>query len=195
MCYYGYNSNFLNTNIYYNKKWGYYLNTEIAKDIDYAGAMIQYDARCKKVLSNKYVLSWIMQGTMEEYFNLSRDIIYQCIEKEPDIGNLCVEHGKGANEKVKEYSTREKIEGLNTEDIDAVEGEITYDIRFAAFVPKDKGRSKILVDVEAQKDFYPGYPVISRGIYYGARMLSSQNGIEFDVPDYGDIKKVYSIWI
>lgn len=195
MCYYGYNSNFLNINIYYNKKWGYYLNTEIAKDIDYAGAMIQYDARCKKVLSNKYVLSWIMQGTMEEYFNLSRDIIYQCIEKEPDIGNLCVEYGKGANEKVKEYSTREKIEGLNTEDIDAVEGEITYDIRFAAFVPKDKGRSKILVDVEAQKDFYPGYPVISRGIYYGARMLSSQNGIEFDVPDYGDIKKVYSIWI
>ena len=81
MCYYGYNSNFLNTNIYYNKKWGYYLKTEIAKDIDYAGAMIQYDAQCKKVLSNKYVLSWIMQGTMEEYFNLSRDIIYQCIEK------------------------------------------------------------------------------------------------------------------
>ena len=26
-------------------------------------------------------------------------------------------------------------------------------------------------------------------------MISSQNGVEFEVPNYGDIKKVYSIWI
>ncbi|NCE65611.1 DUF4368 domain-containing protein [Pseudoflavonifractor sp. 524-17] len=49
--------------------------------------------------------------------------------------------------------------------------------------------------VEAQNDFYPGYPLIKRGIYYCCRMISSQYGREFTGPHYEKIKKVYSIWI
>ena len=172
-----------------------YLKTEIAKDIERADVMIQYDAQCKKVLSNKYILSWIMQAVIEEYENLSRDFIRRCIENEPEIGTFYVEPKKDIKEENLLKNTKAKIEGLNTEDKDAIEGEITYDIRFAAFVPRDMGRMKILVNVEAQKNFYPGYPIVSRGVYYDARMISSQNGVEFEVPNYGDIKKVYSIWI
>lgn len=171
------------------------MKTEIAKDIERADVMIQYDAQCKKVLSNKYILSWIMQAVIEEYENLSRDFIRRCIENEPEIGTFYVEPKKDIKEENLLKNTKAKIEGLNTEDKDAIEGEITYDIRFAAFVPRDMGRMKILVNVEAQKNFYPGYPIVSRGVYYDARMISSQNGVEFEVSNYGDIKKVYSIWI
>ena len=52
-----------------------------------------------------------------------------------------------------------------------------------------------MVDVEAQKDFYPGYDIVTRGVYYAARQISAQKGIEFEHSDYDNIKKVYSIWI
>ena len=171
------------------------MKTVIAKDIERAGSMIQYDAQCKKVLSNKYILAWIMQTVIEEYAGLSRDFIRRCIENEPEIGTVCVEPKKDMDDEILRKHTKEKIEGLHTEDKDALEGEIMYDIRFAAFVPKDLGYMKVLVNVEAQKNFYPGYPIVSRGVYYDARMISSQNGVEFEIPDYGGIKKVYSIWI
>ena len=54
---------------------------------------------------------------------------------------------------------------------------------------------KILFDVEAQKSFYPGYPIVTRGIVYGARMISNQVDTEFVIPNYTGLKKVYSIWI
>ena len=171
------------------------MKTEIAKDIERAGDMIQYDAQCKKVIANKYILSWVMQAVIPEFQNLSRDFIRRCIENEPEIGTAFVEPGGDGKDELREKNTKEKIEGLNTEDKDAAEGKITYDIRFAAFVPQDMGRMKILINVEAQQDFYPGYPIVSRGVYYDARMISSQNGVEFEVPNYGEIKKVYSVWI
>ena len=49
--------------------------------------------------------------------------------------------------------------------------------------------------MEAQNDFYPGYPLIKRGIYYCSRMISAQYGTEFTNSHYENIKKVYSIWI
>ena len=133
------------------------MKTEIAKAIEHGGAMIRYDAQCKKVLSNTYILAWIMQAAIVEYGNMTVNEIRQCIEHEPEIGNVSIDLAG-----VK----KEKIYGLNTEDKDAVEGEIHYDIRFAAYIPKEKNRIKILINVEAQKDFYPGYPISTRGIYY-----------------------------
>lgn len=53
----------------------------------------------------------------------------------------------------------------------------------------------LIINVEAQNDFYPGYPLIKRGIYYCCRMISSQYGREFTGSHYEKIKKVYSIWI
>ena len=44
-------------------------------------------------------------------------------------------------------------------------------------------------------DFYPGYDLVTRGVFYCARMLSTQYGTEFTAQDYDGLKKVYSIWL
>lgn len=75
------------------------------------------------------------------------------------------------------------------------EGTIAYDIRFWAVVPKKEEIIRLIINIEAQNDFYPGYPLIKRGIYYCSRMISSQYGSEFIEAHYEKIKKVYSIWI
>lgn len=74
------------------------------------------------------------------------------------------------------------------------EGEITYDIRFSAVTPS-KERVKLIINIEAQKKFHPGYDLVTRAIFYCARMLSAQLDTEFVHSNYSDIKKVYSIWI
>ncbi len=56
-------------------------------------------------------------------------------------------------------------------------------------------RMKLIINVEAQKSFYPGYDIVTRAIFYCARLLSAQCGTEFTPKNYDDIKKVYSIWI
>lgn len=68
----------------------------------------------------------------------------------------------------------------------------------SAFMQQFRDRGELLsliINVEAQNNFYPGYPVIKRGIYYCSRMVSSQYGIEFENAHYEKIKKVYSIWV
>ena len=75
------------------------------------------------------------------------------------------------------------------------EGSITYDIQFCAVVPGSDEVVQMIINVEAQNDFYPGYPLIKRGIYYCARMISSQYGTVFTRSHYEKIQKVYSVWI
>lgn len=53
----------------------------------------------------------------------------------------------------------------------------------------------MFLNLEAQNDFYPGYPLVKRGIYYGSRMISAQYGTVFSDSHYEKIQKVYSIWI
>ena len=38
-----------------------------------------------------------------------------------------------------------------------------------------------MINVEAQNDFYPGYPLVKRGIYDCSRMISPQYGRENSV--------------
>jgi len=54
---------------------------------------------------------------------------------------------------------------------------------------------EIIVNIEAQKKYDPGYDIVTRGIYYAARLISSQRDREFVGSNYSDLKKVYSIWI
>lgn len=62
-------------------------------------------------------------------------------------------------------------------------------------MPSSDDVIQLIINVEAQNDFYPGYPIIKRGIYYCARMISSQYGTVFTKSHYEKIQKVYSIWI
>lgn len=161
------------------------MKTEIAKDIDIAQARIQYDQQCKKVLSNKVILAWILKRTVREYQGISLNRIQDFIESEPEIGIVKVNPGE----------TNQKITGMSTEDKINEEGSIYYDIRFFTRIPGEDERIRLIINIEAQKAFFTGYQLVTRGIYYAARMISAQLGTEFDLPDYDGIQKVYSIWI
>ena len=144
----------------------------------------KYDTEVKRLLSDKTILAWIMKFTVEEFKTQSIEIIRECIEGEPEISKW----------KVRPGHTPEAIVGSETSDKVVGEGEITYDIRFFAITP-NKNHIKLIINVEAQKKYYPGYDLVTRGIFYCARMLSAQLDTEFTTKNYDDIKKVYSIWI
>ncbi len=162
----------------------------IAKHIRVADDKANYDAACKRLLSEKIILAWIMKHCLEEFRNFDVDEIAQkYIEGQPQIADIPVNQDEG------EIDNCPVISGMETEDVTMTEGLVTYDIRFRAAVPLSGELIQLIINVEAQNDFYPGYPLIKRGIYYCSRMISSQYGKEFTESHYEKIKKVYSIWI
>ena len=144
----------------------------------------QYDAEVKKILADKTILAWIMKYSVEEFEDYTIEEIRDCIEGTPEIATV----------KVRPGHTPEAIGGMPNEDKIPGEGNITYDIRFYA-VTRDAMQVKIIINVEAQKNFYPGYDLVTRAVFYCARMLSAQLDTEFTAQNYDDVKKVYSIWV
>lgn len=145
-----------------------------------------YDAACKRVLSEKAILAHIMKACLAEYQDCDvNDIAEKYIEGTPQVSAVSVLPDEDVT----------IISGMDTEDKSVHEGTVTYDIRFRATVPSSDEHIALIINVEAQNDFYPGYPLIKRGIYYCCRMISSQYGREFTGSHYEKIKKVYSIWI
>lgn len=148
-----------------------------------SGLIRKYDAVCKEILSQKRILAWIMKECMAEYEGYSaEEIAHRYIENDLLVSSVPV------NEE-----WMPQIQGANVEDSALREGRVTYDIRFTATVP-ETGR-RIWVDIEPQKNFRPGYSLLKRGIYYLARLISSQRGREFVGDDYDKLKKVYVVWI
>lgn len=162
----------------------------LAKNITAAGEKAAYDAACKQLLANKIILAWIMKSCLEEYTDCNvNEIAEKYIEGSPQIAEDVVNPDEGTSD------NGEQIRGAKNEDSTIQEGTITYDIRFLALAPGTGETIRLIINVEAQNDFYPGYPIIKRAIYYCSRMLSSQYGSEFAETHYEKIKKVYSIWI
>ena len=157
--------------------------TTLATDIEVANAKAQYDAEVKKILANKEILAWILQYCVDEFKGMPLQEIIPCIEGEPSIGEEPMYPGKQG-----------RIFGSSTEDRVPNEGDVYFDILFYAKAP-GKTPVKVYVNIEAQKDFYPGYDLVTRAIFYCARLLSKQLGVEFTPKDYDGIKKVYSIWV
>ena len=87
----------------------------------------------------------------------------------------------------------DRIIGLNTDNSDINEGVVRYDILF--YVRMRDGLSRIIVNVEAQKDPATDYFILNRAIYYESRLISSQKEREFSGMNYNDIKVTYSIFI
>jgi hypothetical protein len=162
-----------------------YENT-LAKNISGAGNDAVLDAACKRLFSNKAILARILKDCVEEYKDCDiSDIEGKYIENEPQIAEVAVHPDE----------TNASIHGISNEDATLTEGTVTYDIRFIATAPVSDEHIQLIINIEAQNDFYPGYPLVKRGIYYCSRMISAQYGTEFEQSRYGDIKKVYSIWI
>lgn len=164
----------------------------LSKNITAAGDKAAYDAACKRLLANKIILAWIMKSCLEEYRDSDvNEIAEKYIEGEPQIAKMAV----NPDEEVQAEGSGEQIKGAKTEDSTIKEGTVMYDIRFWGIAPRSGGMVSLIINAEAQRDFYPGYPIIKRGIYYCSRMISSQYETEFSGAHYEKIKKVYSIWI
>ena len=158
------------------------MNTALARDIDYSEDKIRYDAACRNILADKHILAWILKGTLTEYKNNTIEEILKCIEP-PEIATARVEN----------TNAPERVVGMSDSDKNLFEGDIFYDIRFSAST-KDT-LSNLIINIEEQNDFYPGYPILKRATYYCGRMISAQNGTIFSGQDYGKLRKVVSIWI
>lgn len=169
-------------------------STQLAYDIESARKQARYDAACKKVLSNKSILAWILSSCCEEYEGLKPNEIEQYIENDIEISTVNVDP---------DFSNTQKITGDNAEDSMLTEGKITYDLKFSAITPKFKKakkgeeaeRIRLILNIEAQNDFHSGYSLLKRAVYYVSRLISAQNGSVFAYEDYEKIRKIYSIWI
>ena len=125
----------------------------------------KYDQTMLNVLSDKQVLAWILKRFVSEYEHLPlEEIETKYIEPETILVSKAG---------VSRDSSR--IKGLSEKDSTQMEGTIYYDIVFQAYYPgNEQEKIGLYINLEAQADYYPGYPLEMRGIYYGARRLTSQ---------------------
>ena len=163
------------------------VETTLVKAINVAGTNAEYDAAVKNILAEKKILAWILKSCVEEFADIELDeIADKYIEGEPQIAEVPV---------LPDETNAPKVQGIGVEDVTVTEGTVKYDIRFQATLPNSDELISLIINVEAQNDYYPGYPLVKRGIFYCGRMISSQYGTVFTKSHYEKIKKVYSIWI
>ena len=166
-------------------------------------AMKKLDKACKKLLSFKIILAHILHTCVEEFRDIPpEDIAEKYIIGTPEISRVAVHRDEGTESKDKTVNQSddsagdERIEGTNTEDSSVSEGTVTFDIRFEVLNPRKlEERAVIIVNIEGQQDFHPGYPITKRGVYYGSRLISAQYGTKFSKSHYEKIQPCYSIWI
>ncbi len=160
------------------------IRNSIASDLDIIAGKEAYDKEVKTLLANRQILAIILKAIVNESKDMEISEIFTCIEM-PEVGER----------KVHPNQTNEKIYGKTNENSIIGEGTVTFDIIFDVYIPVADDMVKMIINIEAQRENNPGYELVTRGIYYTAREISSQHGREFKNSGYNNIKKVYSIWI
>jgi len=127
----------------------------------------------KSIMGDSYVLARMLSGIVDEVKGKDIEYIRSCLPIE-DGGRAVI---KGNPE------------------IPAGEGShVTMDNFFQMRIPS-KGKVNILLNIEGQKEYRPGYPIANRAMYYASSMIHDQKGFYFRNSHYEDIVKVYSIWL
>ena len=170
------------------------LNTELKNSITATDKEAQYDASAKRLLGQKIILAHILSKTIPEFMGMKPSDIVSFIEGEPYISTVPVDPGLTNIEK---EINDEHIVGLNGENSEINEGMIRFDIIFYVRIPSKNDMtdnenilSQIIINVEAQKSEPKKYDILNRAIFYVSRMISSQNGRDFENSDYNNIKDV-----
>ena len=170
----------------YRKRGGTLLNSLGASVLSTEEGKAKYDQTMLNVLSDKQVLAWILKRFVSEYENLPlEEIETKYIEPETILVS-----------KAGVSRDSSGIKGLSEKDSTQTEGTVYYDIVFQVYYPgNEEEKIGLYINLEAQADYYPGYPLEMRGIYYGARRLTSQLKQINRETNYGCLQKVYSIWL
>ncbi|MBV4171453.1 hypothetical protein KSY98_19865, partial [[Clostridium] innocuum] len=145
------------------------MKTEAAAMISCYDNKKKYDMYCKKLLSNKQILAYVMKGCIPEYADIPLEDIPSYIEMSSINTAEC--------ECIDDYQvevTDEAIPGA----------QIKYDIQFEATIPMkqkvtDKStpaekRLRMIINLESQAEDDPGYPLIKRALYYCSRLMARQ---------------------
>ena len=167
--------------------------TEAASIITHYNDKKAYDMYCKRLLSNKQILAYVMKACIPEFADIPLKDIPSYIEMSSIKNTAECEHIHDQQIEV----TDESIPG----------SQIKYDIQFEAVLPfkqkkAGKGTStekrlRMIINLESQARDDPGYPLIKRALYYCGRLMAKQKHPKdgFQHSDYGSIKKACSIWI
>ncbi|MBQ7890376.1 MAG: hypothetical protein IJ356_11505 [Erysipelotrichaceae bacterium] len=141
---------------------------------------VDYDALCKRVLCQKWVLARLLKTYLEEYEDCTLNEIIQLIQ-DPQL-DVCDDF--------------DFIETRNTEDNTGGYGRIYFDVLLYARLPNSNQKIGMIINLEAQS-YEPSYPILKRGIYYLSRLIAAQKGKSpgFRKSEYGELKKVVGIWI
>lgn len=120
-------------------------NSVLLKQIFRNPVMASYDASCKRLLSNKTILAWIIKSCIKEYEACEIEYIAKhCLEENSMVGQAAVHPD--------EVFCGEQIRGSAQQDTSAQEGTITYDIKVCAWLPgteEGKERGRLFLDIEA----------------------------------------------
>ncbi|MBQ7514721.1 MAG: nuclease [Schwartzia sp.] len=156
-----------------------------------------YDKAAKRFLSMKILLAWILKYLVEEFRDAAiKDIAEKYIEGEPSLNIGTVPVDADLTNAAKNTGKAPKnIRGARNENSSVTEGTALFDILFRAIVPATGETIALIINIEPQRTVRTGYSLVRRGLYYACRLISSQKETEFSGEDYGNIKKVYTIWL
>lgn len=141
------------------------------------------DAGCKALLGCTAVAAFIAKHCIPEFHDMAIEDIQKCIIGTPQIGSRPVD------------DLPEKLNLKNAESKSVNEGTIFYDVLFDIQLPGEDDTRKVIVDIEAQNNFDPGYAILNRASYYCGRLISDQKETVFHNSDFDKLQKVYSIWL
>lgn len=124
------------------------------------------DNYCKLIICHEEILSRIVKCFIDEAKHLTLNEIERLIKEKKSFHHL-------DKENFIPYSGKTNYDFLCTIDLS----------------------QRIYLNVEIQNDPNPGYSLITRGLTYISRIMTTQWKNEYYDYDYNHIKKVYSIWI
>ena len=124
------------------------MNTELKNAILATDLKAQYDAYAKKLLGYKDILARILIEAVEEFRRMSPEEVKPLIEDDIHIGKIPADPGL-TNAVVGVDEDSKEIIGMNTVNEEVNAGYILFDIIF--YVRLKEGRSKIIINVEAQR--------------------------------------------
>ncbi len=182
------------------------MDTSIVNAMMLAEEKTTLDKHVINLFTHKSILALLMKYCVQEFSSFTpKQIMEECIVGEPAARKIAVHRDEldalgapifpVADLAEDMLDGNERIQGINTVDKTQREGTTIYDIIFQAKVPETGAMIGLIINVEIQNDEKLLYYVVTRGLYYCARMLSAQKNRIFMHSDYQKIQKVYSIWI
>lgn len=163
------------------------------------------DAGCKALLGCTAVAAFIVKNCIPEFHDMSLEEIQEYIIYKKAKSQMTPEELaeiQAENTSPVEIGCHivddlpDKLNEKNVESKSTNEGTIYYDVLFDIGMPDGKSPpSRVIVDIEAQNEFKPGYAILKRGSFYCGRMISAQKETGFRNSDYNKLQKVYSIWL